>query len=70
MSGLTQAIYILKALEDGKSETEIVELFGGDKQIVDIWMNFLVHNHWMEHPNGKWQVTPKGKEWIERRSQK
>ncbi|MEW6603657.1 MAG: hypothetical protein AB1351_03075 [Thermoproteota archaeon] len=65
-----QAIYVLKALEEGKSEKEIIELFGNDKQIVDIWMNFLAHNRWMEHPNGHWQVTAKGKMWIAKRSQK
>ena len=68
MKGLTQAIFILKALHEGKSEKEIVELFEGDVQIVEIWTSFLVHNRWMEHPDGKWEVTPKGKEWIERRS--
>jgi hypothetical protein len=70
LKGLTQAIFVLKALQDGKSENEIVDLFKGDQQIVQIWTSFLAHNHWMEHPDGKWEVTPKGKEWIERRLEK
>jgi hypothetical protein len=67
---LTQAIFILKSLRDGKSEQEIVDLFEGDKQIVEIWTSFLAHNKWMEHPDGKWEVTTKGNEWIEKRSEK
>ncbi|HEX7031992.1 MAG TPA: hypothetical protein VF172_03230 [Nitrososphaera sp.] len=46
------------------SESEIVELFRGDEQLVDIWRSFLLHNHWIEQVDGKWAVTKKGKEWI------
>lgn len=31
-----------------------------------MWMCFLQHNRWMEHPDGKWEITAKGKNWIER----
>ena len=52
------------------TESEIIEQFGGDKQIMEIWRSFLVHNKWVEHPNEKWEVTLKGREWIEKRSGK
>jgi hypothetical protein len=67
---LTQAVYVLKSLEDGISEKEIMEQFGGDEQIVQIWISFLFHNGWVEHPDGRWQATIKGKEWIAKRSTK
>jgi hypothetical protein len=66
LSGLAQAIYVLKALEAGVPENEIIEQFEGDEQLVQIWISFLFHNRWMEHPNGKWQASNKGKEWIKR----
>jgi hypothetical protein len=67
---LTQAVYVLKSLEDGISEKEIIEQFGGDEQLVQIWILFLFHNSWMEHPDGRWQATDKGKEWIAKRWEK
>ena len=39
-------------------------LFHGDKQLVEIWKGFLIHNHRMAQPDGKWIVTAKGEEWI------
>jgi hypothetical protein len=51
-------------MNDGLSGSEIIDLFQGDKQLVEIWKAFLIHNRWMEHPDGKWIITDKGKEWI------
>ena len=48
------------------SESEIMDLFHGDRQLVDIWTSFLLHNHWMDKPDGKFIVSDKGKEWISR----
>ena len=56
---------MLKCIEDGVSESEIVELFQGDRLLVDIWKNFLIHNQWLNLPiDSKFEVTDKGKEWI------
>jgi hypothetical protein len=39
----------------------------GDKQLVDMWTNFLKHNHWItyDHLTSGWVLTDKGKQWIE-----
>lgn len=52
------------------TEKEIIERFEDDQQIVEIWKSFLIHNRWIEHPDGKWEVTPKGAEWIQKVSNK
>ena len=62
LTGLKQAIFVLKCMEDGMKESENVELFQGDKQLVDIWKNFLIHNEWINQADSKWEVTDKGKE--------
>ena len=49
------------------TEEEVIEKFDGDTQIVEIWKSFLIHNGWMNHPDGKWEVTPKGKGWIQKK---
>jgi hypothetical protein len=49
-------------MEDGIDESEIVELFQGDKQLVDIWKSFLIHIKWINQPDSKFEVTDKGKE--------
>ena len=66
MKGLAQALHVLKRLDEGKSRDEIVKEFDGDEQIVEIWTSFLAHNGWMSHPDGRWEVTAKGKMWIEK----
>jgi len=45
-------------------EWEIVELFGGDEQLVAIWKSFILHNRWMQKPDGKWEISDKGRELI------
>ena len=57
-------------LEDGMHEGDIIEQFGGDEQLVQLWISFLLHNRWMEHPDGKWEATEKGKMWIVKRRPK
>jgi hypothetical protein len=34
-------------MEDGIDESEIVGLFQGDKQLVDMWKNCLIHTKWI-----------------------
>jgi hypothetical protein len=69
LSGLRQAVYILECLEKGETEEQIVERFEGDEQLVKMWTLFLFHNRWIEHPDGRWETTGKGREWISRYKQ-
>ncbi|HEV8404921.1 MAG TPA: hypothetical protein VGQ13_03340 [Nitrososphaera sp.] len=48
-------------MNDGLPERGIIDLFQGDRQLVEIWKAFLIHNRWMEHPDGKWIITDKGR---------
>ena len=64
LRGLKQAEFIAEHLCNGIKEEQIVRLFHGDKQLVDIWVSFLMHNHWIEHNEAakEWIMTAKGKE--------
>ena len=57
---------MLKCIEGGVSESEIVELFQGDRLLVDIWKSFLIHNQWLnQRPvDPELEVTAIGNEWI------
>ena len=65
LTGLRQAVFILKCFCEGKEEAEIIRFFDGDRQVVEMWRCFLIHNQWMEKPDGKWIATRKGEERIE-----
>ena len=59
--GLHQATFILKSLVTGQNKEDIVFEFGGDAQLVDMWISFLKHNKWIErNRDGEWSVTEKG----------
>lgn len=71
LKGLSQAIYVLECLEQGKTEQEIIGEFDGDKQLVKIWTAFLLHTYGykkemseLEGDEQRWAVTGKGKEWT------
>ena len=69
LSGLRQAIYIMKCLDRGEYFEQIVQKFEGDEQLVRLWMSFLLHNKCIQkNPalNHKWLITDKGKSWIEK----
>lgn len=71
LKGLNQALFVLQSLEQGKGADQIVEEFDGDLQLVEIWTNFLIHNHWIEKimvdsGNYTYLVTDKGREWSKR----
>jgi hypothetical protein len=55
---------VLKCREDGIDESEIVGLFQGDKQFVEIWKNFIIDNQWINQADSKFEITEKGKELI------
>lgn len=62
LRGLKQAAYILKCLEQKETKQQIVLKFGGDEQLVEMWILFLLHNHHLkkESSNG-YIITDKGK---------
>jgi predicted transcriptional regulator len=65
LRGLKQALYILHGLEEGRDNGQIIQEFDGDRQLVEMWTNFLVHNHWIKKNKlGKMMVTEKGSLWI------
>jgi len=71
LRGLKQALFVLHSLEQGKNAKDIAEEFGGDTQLVEIWTNFLIHNHWIEKievdsGGARYLVTDKGKDWLQR----
>jgi hypothetical protein len=47
LSPLRQASYILKCISEGKTRGEIVEEFGGDEQLVLIWVNYLMERNYL-----------------------
>jgi hypothetical protein len=47
LSPLRQASYILKCISEGRPRKEIVEQFGGDEQLVLIWINYLMERHYL-----------------------
>jgi hypothetical protein len=65
--GLKQTAYISRSLVKGQSREDIVKSLDADTQLVDMWILFLKHNHWMDMGlDGKWSLTAKGQEWISR----
>jgi hypothetical protein len=65
--GLRQATYLMDCLAKGQGKQEIIENWGGDEQLVDMWILFLEHNHWIEQGLNGWSITPKGKMWHAKR---
>ena len=61
--GLRQAFYISRCLTGGQCKEDLVLAFGGDGQLVDMWISFLRHNHWVEEGFTGWVLTAKGKTW-------
>jgi hypothetical protein len=65
LSGLKQAVYIMKCLGKGEYFEQIIEKFDGDEQLVKLWTSFLLHNKCIQNPlDHKWIVTEKGKRWM------
>ena len=53
-TGIRQAVFVLSCMQNGMSESEIAELFEGDRQLVKLWRSFIIHNKWVnQSPNGK-----------------
>ena len=52
-------------IDRGIPKKVIVASFDGDEQLVDIWMSFLLHNHWLEKDmNGKLAMTEEARKWL------
>jgi hypothetical protein len=65
LRGLNQAIFIMRYIDLGKSKQEIVKRFNGDEQLVDLWISYMRHNHWLESNNtGGLKVTDKARSWL------
>jgi predicted transcriptional regulator len=69
LHGFDQAVFVLEALCGGQEKSEIIKSMHGDKQLFDLWLNFLVHNGWVKHQINKdlsyrYELTEKGKEWV------
>ena len=62
MHGLMQAVYVSECLCLGVSQEEIAVRFNGDRQLVDMWVSFVRHNHWVYYDvkAHHWSMTPKG----------
>jgi hypothetical protein len=58
LQGLEQAIYLLEELCGGTEKNTLIQKMRGDRQLVDIWMNFLQHNHWISlADHQQWVLT-------------
>lgn len=68
LRGLKAAAYIAKSLSEGKKKEQIVEEFGGDKQLVEMLWSFAYHNRWLakEGPKDNFVLTEKGRERVSR----
>jgi predicted transcriptional regulator len=54
-------------LEKGETEDKIVAKFDGDNQLVQLWIAFLHHNHFMKQTGqaiNDWEITDKGAAWL------
>lgn len=60
LQGFAQASFILMCFDKGMHQKDIVKLFDGDRQLVELWKFFLTHNGWMERTGKGWKATIKG----------
>jgi hypothetical protein len=62
LRGLMQAVYVSECLCIGFTQEEISEKFNGDTQLVDMWVSFVRHNHWVAYDKltHRWSMTAKG----------
>ena len=66
LSGLKQAMYVLSRLYDGAPEKSIVESCDKDRQVIEIWIEFLKERNWIirDSSNTKWELTEDGKNQV------
>lgn len=60
LRGFAQGVYILNCIDKGMMQEEIVGLFGGDKELVDAWRLFFIHNKWLIKSGNRFRATGKG----------
>ena len=62
LRGLMQAVYVSECLCLGFTQEEIAGKFNGDTQLVDMWVSFVRHNHWVDYDikTHRWSMTSKG----------
>jgi len=66
---LHQAAYVLHSLINDTSQDTIADTLRGDRQLVAMWIMFVLHNHWVSrelNDTGKitWVATDKGNEML------
>lgn len=68
LRGLEQAVFVLEEICGSERKSELIRRMRGDKQLVDMWMNFLQYNHVISYDKsvGEWMLTEKGRRWIKR----
>jgi hypothetical protein len=66
LKGLKQALFVLQSLEKGITAEQVSEQLDGDTQLVEIWTNFLIHNHWIQFSGSGYVISEKGREWLHR----
>ncbi len=49
LSPLRQASYILKCISEGRTREGIVEEFDGNRQLVLIWINYLMERNYLNN---------------------
>lgn len=66
LRGLLQAVYVADCLCKGYLVSDLVSKFDGDDQLVEMWISFLKHNHWIyfDSPTTSWLMTEKGKRYA------
>jgi hypothetical protein len=65
-TGPKRAAYILRRLtEKGENMEDMIPDFNGDKELVKMWVLFLHHNHFMNQQGERWQLTDKGRFWLQ-----
>ena len=59
-------MYILERLTGSHTEQMVIAKFGGDEQLVMIWIEFLQETRWMikDSTHNRWMATDTGKLWI------
>ncbi|HEU4605112.1 MAG TPA: hypothetical protein VFS46_02620 [Nitrososphaera sp.] len=64
LAGLKQATYVMQCLIKGQSKEDITVALGNDEQLVNMWISFLRHNHWIDEGLNGWSITAKGRTWC------
>lgn len=65
LNGLKFAVYLLKCINFGLNEKEIIDLITNDHSLKE-WISYLIDNEWIKRSGNKFEITEKGKMWLQR----